>query len=226
MYNESMKNKRENLKIIFIKFIELARKKDIWFAMDNNSMLGVVRHSGFVPWEEKIQIMMTIESYNKLKRIAPKQIATSSTDKRIHNLKAYFVENNKIINKDQAFIEIRILVPTTLKKIKLFKSLLKRTIDLMKRKQKNNKKFINDLYAKRFEGFLPLESTSQNIAKSWIQTLTFKTVNKKFNELDVPIPVEYKEILSRWFGNEYMKTSIPKKYKEYHSPIKTTKEVL
>ncbi|NQZ65632.1 MAG: hypothetical protein HRT99_00250 [Mycoplasmatales bacterium] len=203
-----MNNKKKDLSFIFKEFIEFASKEDIWFSMDSYSLLGAIKYSGFVPSEEKNQIMMTVDSYNKLRRLAPSKIVSSLNDKTIKKFKSFYVKDNKSSFYNQPFIEIRILCPTTIKRIKNFYSFKSKTKDFFKRKIRNLNKAINDLQDQKFEGYLLLESEKQDINKNWIQTLSFKTVNKKFNGLSVPVIQEYEEILSKQFGANYMNSDV------------------
>ena len=55
------------------KFIKVCEKYDLQYFITAGSLLGVIRHGGFIPWDDDIDIGMLRQDYDKLLNIAKKE---------------------------------------------------------------------------------------------------------------------------------------------------------
>ena len=112
----------QQLQIEMISEIDsICRENNIEYAFMYGSMLGMVRHSGFIPWDDDIDIVLSRENYEKLlnvllnKDINNRFIQNNKTDKYFEfpiirycakNTFCYSSERQKLKSKKYIYIDI------------------------------------------------------------------------------------------------------------------------
>ena len=72
---------------MLIEFDAICKKHQLQYWLDSGTLLGAVRHQGFIPWDDDIDLSMSIEDYNTFLKIAQSELSreiflqTSETDK-------------------------------------------------------------------------------------------------------------------------------------------------
>ena len=56
---------------VFKAFVKVCDDNNLKYYITGGSLLGSVRHKGFIPWDDDIDIVMTRKDYEKFKQIAP-----------------------------------------------------------------------------------------------------------------------------------------------------------
>ena len=64
-----MKDFQKRMLEILIEFDKLAKKHKLTYWLDHGTLLGAVRHKGFIPWDDDLDISMPIVDYEKFKTL-------------------------------------------------------------------------------------------------------------------------------------------------------------
>jgi lipopolysaccharide cholinephosphotransferase len=70
--------KAQNIMLeILIEVDKICKKHNINYWLDSGTLLGAIRHKGFIPWDDDLDISMSIDDYYKFIKIAQDELPTS-----------------------------------------------------------------------------------------------------------------------------------------------------
>jgi lipopolysaccharide cholinephosphotransferase len=69
-YDDETLKHLQSLELMILKdFIKICEENDLTYYIYAGSMLGAIRHNGFIPWDDDLDVVMFREDYEKFKRI-------------------------------------------------------------------------------------------------------------------------------------------------------------
>ena len=60
---------------MLVEFDAICKKHSLQYWLDAGTLLGAVRHQGFIPWDDDIDLSMPLEDYNKFQEIAQSELS-------------------------------------------------------------------------------------------------------------------------------------------------------
>ena len=51
---------------ILIHFDSFCKNEELYYTLAGGTLLGAIRHKGFIPWDDDIDVMMPREDYNRM----------------------------------------------------------------------------------------------------------------------------------------------------------------
>lgn len=110
---------QKRLALNLLKFVDrICRENNIKYSLIGGSLIGAVRHQGYIPWDDDIDIILTRKNYTKLKAILDQEAGRYQTLKRgqggehygftkFIDTKTHLQENGQRFNKNYGvFLDI------------------------------------------------------------------------------------------------------------------------
>lgn len=72
--SEQLKKLKECEKNMLATFVEICNRHNIKYFLQGGTLLGAVRHSGFIPWDDDVDVSLMREDYDKFIRVAQKEL--------------------------------------------------------------------------------------------------------------------------------------------------------
>ena len=212
--------------------VKICNKHGIKYNMMCGSLLGAVRHKGFIPWDDDIDLLITREEFEKFRKIYPQEC-----DKRFE-LTCLDTWTPRVMNRDPekaaAFTDFFILDPVPEAGLKrkmwflrlhMLQGMMKKNVDYSRFGLKNKillfathlmgLPFSTALKAKWYEkASRSVKNGGQDLCMSngafelmmhiWHPEQFEKKEQVPFESLECLIPAKWDEVLTILFGPDYM----------------------
>ena len=225
---------------ILIDFERICSKYNLIYWLDFGTLLGSVRHQGFIPWDDDLDVSMPREDYEKFLVIAQKELnpqyflQNKNTDKHIYiyyskirSNQSTFIEKHevgkKIIYHQGIYIDI---FPVNYIRKDLFTKssyiFFKKCAKIFSNRYVSlnipSKMFINILnfYHHRSHPIIVRGGEKMSNELHIINSDILPLSTKKFEGFNFKVPHNYENYLSALYGKNYM-TLPPKKQRMVHS---------
>ncbi|SEL01739.1 lipopolysaccharide cholinephosphotransferase [Methanobrevibacter gottschalkii] len=103
--DETLKHLQQVQMKIFKYFLEICEEHDLTYFMYAGSLLGTVRHEGFIPWDDDIDVIMFRDDFEKLNNILENNIDKKYRFFNVLNEETYHYSWGRITLKDTLFKE-------------------------------------------------------------------------------------------------------------------------
>lgn len=211
--------------------VKVCNRHGIRYNMMCGSLLGTVRHQGFIPWDDDVDLLMTREEFEKFRKVYPQEC-----DPRFA-LTYLNTWTPRVMNSDpalaEAFTDFFILdyVPAEgfarkwwFLKLHLLQGMLKRNVDYSRFNLKNRillrvthwmgLPFSVEQKTRWYEQVSTQVKKSQDLCMSngafelmmhiWHPDQFAALEEAKFEDVTVLIPSKWDEVLTILFGKDYM----------------------
>ncbi len=105
-YDSKILRKLQLTQLDILKDIDsFCKENDIKYFISYGTLLGAVRHGGFIPWDDDIDICMMREDYNKFIELAKEKMKDKYDVLNIYDTEGYMVFFAKLSKKGTVFTE-------------------------------------------------------------------------------------------------------------------------
>lgn len=105
-YNQDTLNKLKKVELEILKdFIAICKKYDLPYFATGGTAIGALRHQGFIPWDDDIDVCMLRKDYDKFMEVGPKEFGDKYIFMTTDSEPKYPLMFGKMVKKGTRFIE-------------------------------------------------------------------------------------------------------------------------
>lgn len=105
-YDEHILQKLKRTELDILKdFISICRKYNLPYFATGGTAIGALRHQGFIPWDDDIDVCMLREDYDRFMEVAPKEMGDRYIFMTTETEKKYPLMFGKMVKRNTRFVE-------------------------------------------------------------------------------------------------------------------------
>jgi len=90
---------------MLVEFDAICTKHNLQYWLDSGTLLGAVRHQGFIPWDDDIDLSMPFEDYMKFQEIAQDELSENIFFQTKHSDKKFLFDYIKLRSNKASIVE-------------------------------------------------------------------------------------------------------------------------
>ena len=103
--DDTLKHLQKVQMMIFKDFIKICEENNITYFIYGGSLLGTIRHRGFIPWDDDIDVIMFRKDFDKLNEIMKTKLDEKYDFFNVLNEESYFYTFGRLTLKGTLFEE-------------------------------------------------------------------------------------------------------------------------
>lgn len=105
-YDDKVLDKLKKVELEILKdFIAICKKYDLTYFATGGTAIGALRHQGFIPWDDDIDVCMLRKDYETFLEVAPKEMGDKYLFMTTETEKKYPLMFGKMVKKGTVFVE-------------------------------------------------------------------------------------------------------------------------
>ncbi|WP_406615995.1 diacylglycerol cholinephosphotransferase Mf1 [Mycoplasmopsis hyopharyngis] len=102
-------------------FVQIANENNLDYLIFYGSLLGTIRHNGFIPWDDDVDLVISKETFDFLKQNYLHKLKINENSNNFLLIPKF--SNDEDTNEEAVFLDLFVGVPTTNKRIKKYLSI-------------------------------------------------------------------------------------------------------
>ncbi len=182
----------------------VCRENNITYYLGEGTLLGAIRHQGFIPWDDDVDILMPRADLEKFMKICDEKLKSNFKFQYFHNVPSYWVQSPKVRLLDKTEFtqsELKKYTNDVGPYIDIFPlDYTSEDFALTKKQDKYIKRHRRVLFIKT--GFAKYMSWKQRILQVYAKFISVKTIHNKMIKMATKYSNGSKKYLSN-FGSYY-----------------------
>ena len=90
---------------IMLEIDRICKKYSLRYLLDGGTLLGAVRHKGFIPWDDDADVMMPRDDYERFVEVSEKEMRSPFVFQCLDNTKEYPYNFGKVFDTSTVYTE-------------------------------------------------------------------------------------------------------------------------